>query len=426
MNLMTETDQRVFSSTASSVENSKFAKALKAEFPIFHAYPDLIYTDNGATTQKPARVLVAEQDFYTRSCANVHRAIYTLGEEATSRYEEARKTIAEFIGAKPEECIFTRGTTEAINLLAHSFGETLSAGDEIILTEMEHHANIVPWQQLASRRGIKLRYIPIYDDGILNLDILPQLLNRRTKLIAVTMISNVLGTRNHVEHIIAQAHSAGVPVLLDAAQAIPVEPINVKELDADFVAFSGHKMYGPFGIGLLYGTRKWLEALPPFMGGGDMISEVGLEGFTPNEVPYKFEAGTPPIAQAVGMAEAARWLSSIGHQAAGNYESELGQLLIDEISLIPGLRILGAQPGFPLGPRAGIVSVTLEGVHAHDLAAYLNRHKITVRAGHHCAHPLAQRLGVVSSARFSFGAYNTREEVFTIAEILQKAHKELL
>lgn len=425
MNLLTERDLRVFSNTATAADNSRVARALKQDFPIFDQYPNLIYVDNGATSQKPRSVLDAEQNLYTKACANVHRAIYSLGEQATGLYEEARKTMARFIGAEPEECIFTRGTTEAINLLAYSFGETLSAGDEIILTEMEHHANIVPWQQLASRRGIVLKFIPIHNDGTLNLEELPRLFTKRTKLLAATMISNVLGTKNPVEALIAQAHAAGVPVLLDAAQAVPVEPLHVKILDADFVAFSGHKMYGPFGIGLLYGKRKWLEALPPFMGGGDMISEVRLEGFTPNEVPYKFEAGTPPVAQAVGMAEAARWLTSIGHNAVGRYESELGQLLIDEIVHIPGLRILGSQPGFPKGPRSGIVAVTLEGVHAHDLAAYLDRYQITVRAGHHCAHPLAQRLGVISSARFSFGAYNTIEDVLTIAEILRKAQKEL-
>jgi len=425
MNLLTERDLRVFSNTATAADNSRVARALKQDFPIFDQYPNLIYVDNGATSQKPRSVLDAEQNLYTKACANVHRAIYSLGEQATGLYEEARKTMARFIGAEPEECIFTRGTTEAINLLAYSFGETLSAGDEIILTEMEHHANIVPWQQLASRRGIVLKFIPIHNDGTLNLEELPRLFTKRTKLLAATMISNVLGTKNPVEALIAQAHAAGVPVLLDAAQAVPVEPLHVKILDADFVAFSGHKMYGPFGIGLLYGKRKWLEALPPFMGGGDMISEVRLEGFTPNEVPYKFEAGTPPVAQAVGMAEASRWLTSIGHNAVGRYESELGQLLIDEIVHIPGLRILGSQPGFPKGPRSGIVAVTLEGVHAHDLAAYLDRYQITVRAGHHCAHPLAQRLGVISSARFSFGAYNTIEDVLTIAEILRKAQKEL-
>ena len=425
MSLLTDKNQMVFSSAASIAENSRVARALRQDFPIFDQFPQLIYVDNGATSQKPRAVLEAEQKLYTQACANVHRAIYSLGEQATSLYEGARKTMARFIGAEPEECIFTRGTTEAINLLSHSFGETLSAGDEIILTEMEHHANIVPWQQLASRRGILLKYIPIHDDGTLNLEALPQLVNKRTKLLAVTMISNVLGTRNDVADLITQAHTAGIPVLLDAAQAVPVEPLNVKSLDADFVAFSGHKMYGPFGIGLLYGKRKWLEALPPFMGGGDMISEVRLGGFTPNEVPYKFEAGTPPIAQAVGMAEASRWITHIGHHALGNYESELGQLFIDEITSIPGLRILGSQAGYPRGTRAGIVALTLEGVHAHDLAAYLDRFHITVRAGHHCAHPLAQRLGVVSSARFSFGAYNTIEEVYTIAEILRKAQKEL-
>lgn len=425
MNTLAETGQEVFSAAASASENSRVARELKRQFPIFDRYPDLVYVDNAATSQKPRSVLDAEEKLYTTACANVHRAIYSLGEEATGMYEEARKTLARFIGATPEECVFTRGTTEGINLLAYSYGESLQAGDEIILTEMEHHANLVPWQQLAARRGIILKFIPINDEGILDMDALPRLLGKRTRLLAITIISNVLGTRNPVEEAVALAHAAGVPVLLDAAQAIPVEPLDVRDLDADFIAFSGHKMYGPFGIGLLYGKRAWLEALPPFMGGGDMISEVRLEGFTPNEVPYKFEAGTPPIAQAVGMAEAVRWLAEIGLEGLGRYESELGQLLIDEIEDIPGLRILGSQPGAPHGRRAGIVAITLEGHHAHDLAAYLDRYSITVRAGHHCAHPLAQRLGIVSSARFSFGAYNTPEEVIFISEILHKARKEL-
>ena len=425
MNTLTARGQQAFSPTASVAENSHIARELKKQFPLFEHYPDLVYVDNAATSQKPRSVLEAEQNLYTEACANVHRAIYSLGERATGLYEDARKTLAHFIGAATEECVFTRGTTEGINLVAHSFGETLERGDEIILTEMEHHANIVPWQQLTARRGITLKFIPIHDDGTLDMQALPDLLGKRTRLLAMTMISNVLGTRNPVEEAIRLAHSAGVPVLLDAAQAIPAEPLNVRSLDADFVALSGHKMYGPFGIGILYGKRKWLEALPPFMGGGDMISEVHLEGFTPNEVPYKFEAGTPPIAQAVGMAEAARWLMGIGHGALGRYESELGQILMDTIRDIPGLRILGSQQGAPHGSRAGIVAITLEGVHAHDLAAYLDRYQITVRAGHHCAHPLAQRLGVLSSARFSFGAYNTPEEVLLIADILQKARKEL-
>ena len=425
MNALAAQDQRTFSLGLSVEENSLIAGLIKKQFPLFDQFPHLVYVDNAATSQKPQSVLEAEQRLYTTACANVHRAIYRLGEEATGLYEESRKTLARFIGAAPEECIFTRGTTEAINLLAHSFGETVSSGDEIILTEMEHHANLVPWQQLAARRGIILKFIPITDGGLLNLTTLPQLIGKRTKLIALTMVSNVLGTRNPVETVIAMAHEAGIPVLLDAAQAIPAESLNVRNLDADFVAFSGHKMYGPFGIGLLYGKRKWLEALPPFMGGGDMISEVHLEGFTANEVPYKFEAGTPPIAQAVGMAEAARWLNGLGPDALGRYESELAQLFIDRIQDIPATRILGSQPGAPKGTRAGIVALTMEGIHAHDLAAYLDRYGITVRAGHHCAHPLAQRLGVVSSARVSFGAYNTVEEVFFIADILHKARKEL-
>ncbi len=401
-------------------ENSSIAGALKREFPIFGERPELIYLDNAATAQKPLSVLDAERDFYLRSCANVHRAIHAIGEEATARYEEARRRMADFIGARPREIVFTRGTTESINLVARTFGETLREGDEIILSVMEHHANMVPWQQLAERRGVVLKFIPVTDLGELDLAEYEKLVSPRTRLVAVTMVSNVLGTINPIDRIVATARSAGVPVLLDAAQAAPSMPLDVKALGADFVAFSGHKMYGPFGIGILWGSETMLDRMPPFLGGGDMISEVRLEGFSVNELPYKFEAGTPPIAQAIGLEAAAEWLSSVGLEALGEYESALARRFLDAIKDIPGLRVMGSAR-----QRAGIVAFTLENAHAHDVAAYLDRRGIAVRAGHHCAHPLARRFGVVSSARASFGAYNLPEDADAAARALADAQEAL-
>ncbi|GAB6277037.1 MAG: cysteine desulfurase [Rectinema sp.] len=401
-------------------ENSSIAGALKREFPIFRERPELIYLDNAATAQKPLSVLDAERDFYLRSCANVHRAIHAIGEEATARYEEARRRMADFIGARPREIVFTRGTTESINLVARTFGETLQPDDEIILSVMEHHANMVPWQQLTERRGVSLKFIPVTEEGELDLAEYEKLFSPKTRLVAVTMVSNVLGTINPVDKIVAAAHGAKVPVLLDVAQAAPSMPLDARALGADFAAFSGHKMYGPFGIGVLYGTERMLDAMPPFMGGGDMISEVRLEGFSVNELPYKFEAGTPPVAQAVGLEAAADWLSSVGIAALGEYESALARRFMDGIEGIPGIRILGSA-----ARRAGIVAFTLGGAHAHDVAAYLDRFNIAVRAGHHCAHPLARRFGIVSSARASFGAYNTREDVDRAVTVLAGAGEVL-
>jgi cysteine desulfurase/selenocysteine lyase len=400
--------------------NAAIARELKKEYPIFRTLPNLIYLDNAATTQKPLSVLDAERNFYMQSCANVHRAIHTIGEEATARYEKARSSMAQFIGATPKELIFTHGTTESINLVARTFGETLREGDEIILSVMEHHANMVPWQQLVERRGVVLKFIPVTDLGELDLAEYEKLISLRTRLVAVTMVSNVLGTINPIDRIVATARSAGVPVLLDAAQAAPSMPLDVKVLGADFVAFSGHKMYGPFGIGILWGSETMLDSMPPFLGGGDMISEVRLEGFSVNELPYKFEAGTPPIAQAIGLEKAAEWLSGVGLKALGEYESALAQRFLKAIKDIPGLRILGDAP-----QRAGIVAFTLENAHAHDVAAYLDRRGIAVRAGHHCAHPLARRFGIVSSARASFGVYNLPEDVDAAVQALADAQEAL-
>ena len=405
---------------ASLEENAAVAHELRREFPIFAGRPGLVYLDNAATTQKPLAVLNAERNFYLTSCANVHRAIHTLGEEATARYEKARKRMARFVGAKPEEIIFTRGTTESINLVARTFGETLHSGDEIILSVMEHHANMVPWQQLAERRGIVLRFIPVTDAGELDLEEFGRLLSPKTRLVTITMVSNVLGTINFLPPLIVAAHVAGVPVLLDAAQAAPSLPLDAGVIGADLIAFSGHKMYGPMGIGVLYGKERLLDAMPPFMGGGEMISEVRLDGFSVNELPYKFEAGTPPVAQAIGLAAAADWLSDIGHAPLGMYEAALARRLMEGIRDISGIRILGDA-----ARRAGIVAFTLDGAHAHDVAAYLDHRGIAVRAGHHCAQPLARRFGVDSSARASFGAYNTPDDVDTMLETLKHAREDL-
>ncbi|MGD9940666.1 MAG: aminotransferase class V-fold PLP-dependent enzyme [Clostridia bacterium] len=411
--------RQAFVGGGAGTANVAVAKALKAEFPLFDRQPELAYLDNAATTQKPGAVLDAEADFYRFSCANVHRAIHALGEEATGRYEAARTRIAGFIGAAPQELVFTSGTTASINLVARTLGEEFAAGDEIVLSEMEHHANIVPWQMLAARRGVVLRYIPLADTGELDLAAYERLLGPRTRLVALTMASNVLGTINPVKPIIESAHAAGALVLLDAAQAVPRSRLDVAALDADFVAFSAHKLYGPFGIGALYGKEALLERMPPFMGGGDMIREVSLEGFSVNELPYKFEAGTPAIAQAIGFAAAVEWLDSVDPEALGAYESALARNFIAAISGIPGIRVLGAA-----GNRAGLVAFTLEGVHAHDLAAWLDRGGVAVRAGHHCAHPLARRLGIQSSARASFGAYNLPEDAQRAASLLARASEE--
>jgi len=408
-----------FVSGAPVRDNAEAARALKGEFPVFAERPELVYLDSAASAQKPRAVLDAEAEFYRTSYANVHRAIHSIGEDATRFYESSRARIARFIGARRREVVFTRGATESINLVARTLGDTFSPGDEIVLSVMEHHANIVPWQMLAERRGVVLRWVPVTDDGLLDLDAFDKLLCPRTRLVSLTMASNVLGTVNPAADIAARAHAAGALVLLDAAQAVPRAKLDVRALGADFLAFSGHKMYGPTGIGVLYGKEDHLESMPPFLGGGDMIAEVTLEGFSVNELPYKFEAGTPPIAQAVSLAAAADWLESIDAAALGAYESELARYLAAALREIPGVRVLG-----PAEDRAGIVAFTLDGVHAHDLAAFLDKGGVAVRAGHHCAHPLAARFGVVSTARASFGAYSLPEDAARMAELVARAKEE--
>ena len=411
-----------------SAPDDRKAQQLRKDFPILERpltfggkSRKLIYLDNAATTQKPVAVLDALRDYYETSNANVHRAIHGLGEEATRLYEAARERTVRFIHARSsEEIVFTRGTTESINLVASSFTQNLKQGDEILLTEMEHHANLVPWQMAAQQRGLVLKFIPFDAQGELELSRLPALWSSRIKLVAVTHVSNVLGTINPVAEIIQFAHERGVPVLVDGAQAAPHLPLDMQALDADFYAFSGHKMLGPTGIGVLYGKRERLEALPPFAGGGEMIRSVTLEGFEPNVLPYKFEAGTPNMEGAVGLAAAMNYLEAADLTWVHEYEQALTQYALAQVVKVPGLTVFGHAKN-----RGGVIAFTLEGVHSHDLAAFLDQKGIAVRAGHHCAHPLARKLGVVSTARASFYLYNTVEEVDLWIQALHDAARLL-
>ncbi len=423
--------------------------AIRRDFPILatrvHGDVPLVYFDNAATTQGPRQVIQSIVETSERHYANVHRGIHTLSEQSTEMFENAREKVRAFINAAAaEQVIFTHGTTESINLVARSWGDAnLRAGDEILLTEMEHHANLVPWRQLAERTGAVIRYIPITDDGLLRLDELPRLISERTKLVAVTAVSNVLGTINPLEPIIAAGHAAGAVVLVDAAQAVPHLPIDVQALDADFLAFSGHKMLGPSGVGILYGRRELLEAMPPFLGGGSMIRRVTLEGFEPADLPAKFEAGTPPIVSAIGLGVAVDYLQRFGLAAIHEHERQLTERAHEVLESVGGVRILGPSCAFSRGrvsPRrdesrrdsstckagtskAGIVSFVVDGIHAHDVAQRLDRHGIAIRAGHHCAMPLHKRLGIAASARASFYLYNTPEEVDCLGEALAETKR---
>jgi len=386
---------------------------LRADFPILatrlHDNVPLIYFDNAATTQRPRQVIQSLVDVYEKQYANVHRGIHWLSDQSTDLFEDARLKVQAFIGAQArEEVIFTHGATESINLVARSWGDAnLRAGDEVLLTEMEHHANIVPWQQLAARTGAVLRFAPIDDDGLLRLDEFDKLLTERTRLVAVAAVSNVLGTINPIDEIVRRAHAAGAIVLVDAAQSVPHALTNVKSSGVDFLAFSGHKMLGPSGVGVLYGRRELLEGMPPFLGGGSMIRRVRLDGFEPADLPDKFEAGTPPIVPAIGLGAAIDYLNQVGMEAIHAHEQALTLRAHEVLRSVGGVRFLGPSPE----KKAGIVSFVLERIHAHDIAQLLDRHGIAVRAGHHCAMPLHKRLGVQASARISFYFYNTLEEV---------------
>ncbi len=397
-------------------------ESYRSDFPILstilHEGVPLVYLDNAATSQRPRQVIQAIVDSYERHYANVHRGIHWLADQTTDRYEDAREKVRMLINAPArEQVIFTTGTTGGINLVARSWGEAnLREGDELLLTEMEHHSNLVPWQQVAQRTGARLRHIPVTDDGQLDLDAYDRLLNDRTRLVAVGGVSNVLGTVNPVGEIIRRAHQAGALVLIDGAQSVPHLPTDVQALDCDFLAFSGHKMLGPSGVGVLYGRRDLLDAMPPFLGGGSMIRRVRLDGFEPQDLPAKFEAGTPPIVPAIGLGAAIDYLNSVGMEAIHQYECRLTRYAHELLERVDGLRILGPAPDH----KGGIVSFTLSRIHAHDIAQLLDREGIAIRAGHHCAMPLHQRFGLNATARASFYFYNTMSEVEKLASALER------
>jgi len=400
-------------------------EALREQFPIFRRTvrgKRLIYLDSAATSQKPQCVIDAEREFYERYNANVHRGAYLIAEEATAAYEGAREKVAKFINAPSKDCIvFTRGTTEAINLVAYSWGwANLKEGDEILLTEMEHHSNIVPWQLIAERTGAKIKVVPITDDGLLDMESFDRLLTERVKIVAVTHVSNVLGTINPVQEICRKAHEVGAVVLVDGAQAAPHLPVDVQAIDCDFYALSGHKMCGPTGSGALYGRKELLEAMPPFLGGGEMIRTVTFERTTFNDVPYKFEAGTPAIAQAIGLGAAVDYLTKIGVERIRAHEVELVAYALERLREIKGITIYGVAPP---EQRGGVIAFNIGDIHPHDLATFLDAHGICIRAGHHCAQPLMRRFNVAATARASFYLYNTPGEIDALADALHKAHQ---
>ena len=397
--------------------------AERSDFPVLAADPELVYLDSGATTQKPEAVLERIDRYYRRENANVHRGIHRLSEAATAAYEGARERAAEFLGAGGrEEIIFTRGTTEAINLVAAGFRETrLGPGKKILLTEMEHHGNLVPWQLAAARSGAELDFLHINDDGSLDLSELDRKLGSATAIVGVVHLSNVLGTINPVAEIIAAAHAREIPVLVDAAQSAARIPLDVAALDADFLAFSGHKVYGPTGIGVLYGKRSLLEELPPYQGGGDMIDTVELAESSWNDLPYKFEAGTPNIAGAAGLAAALEWIEAQGRERLAAHESELVETLRERLSRLDWIRMLPA----PAGARNGAVSFTIDGVHHLDAAQILDKKGFALRSGHHCAQPLHRRFGITGSLRASFGAYNSLTEIERLIPALEETRRFL-
>ena len=392
---------------------------IRGQFPLLTRRQDgrpLAYLDNGATSQKPVGVIDALDRYWREQNANVHRGVYRLSEEATELYERARRIVAARMGADRREVVFVRNATEALNLVAYSWGrQNVGEGDRILLTEMEHHSNIVPWYQLAVEKGAELDWVPIDGDGRLDLDAYATLLERRPKLVGVAHVSNVLGTINPIRTITRMAHDAGALVVVDGAQAGPKLPLDVAAIGADFYALTSHKMYGPTGIGALYGRRELLEEMPPFIGGGSMIRAVRRDEITWADLPAKFEGGTPPIGEAVGYAAAIEWLDTIGLAAAHAHEAELTAYALERLAEVPGLRVFGPPMG---ADRAGIVSFDLEGVHGHDVAEILDRHAVCVRAGHHCAQILMERLGVTATTRASFAVYNTREEIDRLVEAL--------
>ncbi len=401
-------------------------EATRAEFPVLqqehHPGVPLVYLDNAATSQKPLAVITALDDYYRRYNANVHRGIHRLSEEATAAYEGARLKIRQFINAASKrEIIFTRGTTEGINLVAQTWGRAnLKPGDVILSTQMEHHSNIVPWQLLAAEKGLTVRYVPVLPDGTLDMAAYAALLrDAPVKLVVVTAVSNVFGTVNPVAEMAQQAHAAGALILVDAAQAVPHMRLDVRALDADFVVFSGHKMLGPTGSGVLYGKRALLEAMPPWMGGGDMIARVRLEGSTWNDLPYKFEAGTPPVAEMIGLGQAVDYLAALGMEGIQAHEHALLAYALERLAEVPGLTLYGP----PTANRGAVATFTMQGIHTHDLAQLLDADGIAIRVGHHCAMPLHECLGIPATARASFYLYNTFAEIDALVAGLHKARR---
>jgi cysteine desulfurase / selenocysteine lyase len=399
---------------------------IRKDFPIFQRETKpgtrLVYLDSTATSQKPLSVIQAMDDFYRLSNANIHRGVHTLAEEATFMYEQARVKIAKFINApSAHQVIYTRNTTESINLVAYTWARAnLKAGDLVILTEMEHHSNLVPWQMLQAERGIQLDFIPVTEEGLLDVEAYKTLLSRSPKLISFTHMSNVLGTINPAAEIIRLAHEVGAVTLVDAAQSVPHLKVDVQALDVDFLAFSAHKMCGPTGIGVLYGKMALLEAMPPFLGGGDMIKEVHLHSFRPNALPYKFEAGTPAIAEAVGFGAAVEYLSSLGMDAIAAHEHEITEYALERLEEVPGVKLFGPSAEH----KGGVAAFTLDGIHPHDVAQILDKDGIAVRAGHHCAQPLHEKFGLPATSRASFYLYNTKDEVDLLVNGIYKV-KEL-
>jgi len=398
----------------------------RGDFPILartvNGHP-LVYLDSAASSQKPRAVLEAMAQYYTTSHANVHRSIHTLGEEATELYELARDRVQRFIGAASrEEVVFTRGTTDGINLVADALGRTLRAGDEILVTDMEHHSNIVPWQMAARDRGVIVRAIPLTRDGLLDLDAFDRLLGSRTKVVAFAHVSNVLGTINPVAAMCARARAAGAVTVVDGAQAAPHLLLDMSALSCDFYVFSSHKMLGPTGIGVLWGRRDALERLEPTRGGGEMIKEVWIDRARWNDLPWRFEPGTPPIAEAVGLMAAVEYLEKLGMERVAEHEGALARATVEQLSAIPGVTVYGPRADLP---RGAVVAFTVDGLHPHDVAALLDQQGIAVRAGHHCAQPLMRCYGIVGTARASFSVYSSSEEVSLLAHALAALRTEL-
>ena len=396
---------------------------VRADFPILsqtaYGHP-LVYLDNAATSQKPKQVMGAIVRYYEHDNANIHRGVHYLSQRATDEYEAARKTVQRFINAaRASEIIFVRGTTEAINLVAQTYGRTnVGAGDEVLITGMEHHSDIVPWQLLCDEKKAKLRVAPINEKGELVLEEFEKLLTSRTKIVAVGHVSNALGTINPVKKIVALAHAKNIPVLVDGAQAVPRMPVDVQDLDCDFYAFSGHKSYGPTGIGVLYGKQALLEAMPPYQGGGEMITSVTFEKTVYNKVPHKFEAGTPDISGPVGLRAALDYLSDLGMQNIAEHERELLTYATEKVSAIPGVRIIGTAK-----EKTGVLSFVMEGVHPHDIGTILDQEGIAIRTGHHCAQPVMEQFGIDATARASFGLYNTKEEIDALVRGIEKVRE---